>query len=171
MSSGHRQFISLDYTASRVAGSYLNGNPGTFCSLYWELDYNTNQCALAVTQQHVRPHVEMPRNFDHHSWRPETILGICASWNRGTCAFPRSCTFRHVCAVCQRGHIGIECPDAQEGSEYHQWQLSMKKTSVPVAVATALVIDRHSWKGTCSCSDLGSTLGKVVGRPPCTLPL
>ncbi len=68
--------------------------------------------------------------------RPETTFTICASWNRGTCAFPGSCTYRHICGYCQLGHKGIECPTAPEGSEYYR----LRMTRTPAAPATALAI-------------------------------
>ena len=74
-------------------------NRGTFCSLCREPDHHSSQCALTVMQQPVRtaPSADFRRGPDlptRHPFcpprRPETILSICASWNRGTCAFPGS---------------------------------------------------------------------------------
>ena len=28
--------------------------------------------------------------------RPESLTGICVSWNKGQCSFPSSCRFRHI---------------------------------------------------------------------------
>ena len=93
---------------------------GTICSLCREPNHNANQCTLTVMQQRVRSPFEIPRNFDSRYWRSETVLRICASWNRGTCALPHSFTYRHICTVRQRRHTckGIECLDGQEGSEF-----------------------------------------------------
>ena len=93
---------------------------GTICSLCREPNHNANQCTLTVLQQWVRSPFETPRNFDSRYRRSETVLQICASGNRGTCALPHSCTYRHICTVRQRRHTckGIECLDGHEGSEF-----------------------------------------------------
>ena len=51
--------------------------------------------------------------------RPETLERICTSWNKGRCAFPGSCRFRHVCATCRsKGHRAKECDDTPADSQY-----------------------------------------------------
>ena len=111
--------------AATLVGN-LGASWGTFCSLCREPDHNCNQCALTVMQQQVQSPAETPRSFDCRLRRPETILRICASWNRGTCGFPPACTYRRICAVCRRGHKRIECPE-----EDHQQQRAMKKALEP----------------------------------------
>ena len=122
--------------ASTLVG-YSSGR-GTFCSFCREPDHNSNQCALTVMQQPLLsgPPIDTRRVLDVSARRPqrlprrpETILGICASWNHGRCAFPGSCTFKHICAVCQLGHRGMECPTAPEGSEYHRRQAIATRSS------------------------------------------
>ena len=117
--------------ATTLIGAHTT--PGLFCSLCREPDHIATQCALTVMQQPVRPLPDSLRSVDRRPQRPqrrpETILGICASWNRGNCAFPGSCTYKHVCAVCQLDHQGIECPDAPEGSPYRRIQLARQRPS------------------------------------------
>ena len=108
---------------------------GTFCTLCREPDHNANQCALSVMQQRVRSPAETPKSFDRRYRRPETVLGICSSWNRGTCAFPLSCTYRHVCGACQGRHKRFECPDAQDRPESHQRQFGSIKNPGPFIVS------------------------------------
>ena len=118
--SSRRQFTAMEYVASRVAGGYFSGvswfQLGNYIYLLLmpEPNHNANQCTLTVMQQRVRSPFETPRNFDSHYRRSETVLRICASWNRGTCALPHSCTYMHICTVCQRRHTckGIECLEA-----------------------------------------------------------
>ena len=120
--------------AATLVGSH-GASWGTFCTLCREPDHNANQCTLTVMQQRVWSPAETPRSFDRRRQRPETILGICSSWNQGTCAFPLSCTYRHVYAGCQGRPRRIECPDGQDQSESHQWQFSSSKSSGPSVVS------------------------------------
>ena len=139
--------------ASTLVGSGTGA--GVFCTLCREPDHSAPQCALAPVQQPILP---TPNSVLHHNRpplpahytpavrrtfrpprRPETTLTICGSWNRGTCSFPGSCTYRHVCGYCQLDHKGIECPTAPEGSEYHRLQTSRTLA----APATALAIPRR----------------------------
>ncbi len=94
---------------------------GTFCTLCREPDHSALQCALAPIQQPTLPTHNpvlpqsrplVPNSYTPAVWRtfrpprrPETTFTICASWNRGTCAFPGLCTYRHICGYCQLGHM------------------------------------------------------------------
>ena len=95
-----------------------SGPPGLFCGLCREPDHSTGQCALSVTQQPASS--SSPATFSRRPRRPETIAGICASWNQGRCAFPGYCSFRHICAVCRSNHRGgvLTAPS-------HQWARSI----------------------------------------------
>ena len=129
--------LSPDLQASALIGN--RSGMGTFCTICCEPDHFAGQCVLAILQQPVRTPVSVtntPRTTASNSHRslrpprrPETILGICASWNRGNFAYPGSCTFKHVCAVCQLDHRGIECPDAPEGSEYYRLQSARRSST------------------------------------------
>ncbi len=116
------------------------GTSGTCCTICMEPDHQTTQCALTGTQQPVRQSVppldtrrgvDNSRRFPRPPRRPETLLSICASWNRGTCTFPGTCTYRHTCAVCQLSHKGIDCPSAPVGSPYHRLQTSARRLPGP----------------------------------------
>ena len=112
------------------------GPPGLFCALCREPDHNTGQCALSVTQQPTHPAAPpaSPTTFSRRPRRPETIAGICASWNQGRCAFPGYCSFRHICAVCRNSnHRGVDCPAAPVGSDYYRRQQTLRSSAVPTS--------------------------------------
>ena len=120
-----------------------NNGQGLFCTICREPDHNTAQCSLTSMQQPVHRvyspspvHNPAPisRNTFWPSRRPKTLLGIFASWNRGTCAYPGSCTYKHICGACQLDHKGIVCPVAPEGSPYHRLQLAARRRT-PVSTA------------------------------------
>jgi len=116
----------------------LRGNQGLFCSLCQEADHTESHYALAFFQvsgylsdtQHrpssrsyVNPTLPLcptiPGATARRTVRPETLERICASWNKGRCAFPGSCTFKHVCATCHRcGHGAQECEEIPDSSPY-----------------------------------------------------
>ena len=51
--------------------------------------------------------------------RPQRQLArICSSWNRGKCAYPGTCTFRHVCVTCRLPHRVKDCPDTPADSPW-----------------------------------------------------
>lgn len=92
------------------------------CRLCREPDHSEIHCALASLQP---PHAAA--NFvlttssaaTRRTTRPETLERICLSWNKGRCAFPGSCRFRHVCATCRRkGHRAKECDETPADSPY-----------------------------------------------------
>ncbi len=130
--------------AATLGGS--RGTTGTLCTICMEPDHHANQCALTVTKQPVRqpvPPTDVRRGSDNTrrfqrgaQRRPETVLGICASWNRGTCAFLGSCTYKHICAVCQLNHKGMDCPTAPVGSPYQRLQTLARRPPVPAFPTT-----------------------------------
>ena len=96
---------------------------GVFCTLCQETDHSTSQCALAPLQQQLRPStspasrsLQWPTPYRPLK-RPETLMRICVSWNKGSCTRPH-CTFRHICATCQKSHKARDCPDTPQDSEY-----------------------------------------------------
>ncbi len=143
--------------ASTLVGS--GGGTGVFCTICREPDHSAPQCALAPVQQPVLPvpapsytsgrsptpanSVTAPRRAIRPFRRPETALTICASWNRGACSFPGTCTYRHVCGYCQFAHRGIECPTAPEGSEYHRLKTMSRTPAVPPVPTVVPVYPRR----------------------------
>ena len=93
------------------------------CRLCREPD---SQCALASLQfpqpqqhQQHQPWVSSSPPASRQVARPETLERICSSWNRGRCAFPGSCRFRHICASCKRkGHRARDCDKTPADSPY-----------------------------------------------------
>ena len=112
-----------------------SGPPDLFCGLCREPDHNTGQCALSVTQQPASS--SSPATFSCRPRHPETVAGICASWNQGCCAFPGYCSFWHICVVCRSNHWGVDCPIAPVGSGYHRHQQTLRSSAVPTASSKA----------------------------------
>ena len=93
------------------------------CRLCRESDHTESRCALASLQS-PQPQQHQPSS----SWspaaskrvvKPETLERTCSSWNRGRCAFPGSCRFRHVCASCRhKGHRARDCDESPADSPY-----------------------------------------------------
>ena len=96
---------------------------GSFCTLCTGSDHTPNQCALVSLQQPtpppqpsgagpVRPRQSRPAR------RPESLQYICVSWNKGSCVYPGTLTYKHICATCQLRHRAKDCPDTPEGPPY-----------------------------------------------------
>ena len=127
--------LSPGLQATTLLGN--RGEGGTSCTICWEPDHVVANCALALMQQPLHPAVPahagtQPTGVNARlpvrpPRRPETLIGICASWNHGRCILPGHCKYKHICAVCQLDHMGIQCPDAPEGSEYHRLQVNTKR--------------------------------------------
>ena len=93
------------------------------CKLCREPDHTDSQCALALLQfpqpQPHQPLSSMSPPAGKRVARPETLERICSSWNKGRCAFPGSCRFRHVCASCRcKGHRARDCDETRADSPY-----------------------------------------------------
>ena len=91
--------------AATLVGS--GGTPGVYCHICREPDHAVTHCALATVQQPVLPLTTpvpapmptmshrasgpwtAPRRISRPPRRPESLLGICASWNRGGVCVPR----------------------------------------------------------------------------------
>ena len=120
-----------DLQASTVLGQRTGG--GVFCNMCRGVDHSSASCALSFMQQPLalpsacstalipapsftsRWWVQQSNNWTR-STRPGTP--ICFSWNMGTCVYPGTCSYRHVCATCQRRHQARDCPETPEESQY-----------------------------------------------------
>ena len=85
-------------------------------------DHTTRQRALAPLQQQLHSTTfTMTTQPTTEAGRPpkrmESLMHICINWNRGTCN-RQDCSFRHVCAGCQKNHKARFCPDLPVESEY-----------------------------------------------------
>ena len=69
------------------------------CSACQGVNHTTSQCALAS----IEPAVQQAGVEPHHRGY------ICASWNKGVCSFPGTCSYRHVCSICFGTHKAREC--------------------------------------------------------------
>ena len=77
---------------------------GTFCTLCRECDHVATQCALNQLQQATTRTVATAPGS-----RPPQRR-ICSSWNEGSCTYPGSCSYRHVCNNCFRpSHRARDC--------------------------------------------------------------
>ena len=77
---------------------------GLFCNLCQECDHAAQQCAMIQLQQPpTRNNLATPVSR-------MTSRRICTSWNEGNCAYPGSCTYRHICSRCfQPSHQARDC--------------------------------------------------------------
>lgn len=78
----------------------LRSGDSKLCKLCREPDHADSQCALASLQP-PQPYAwptTAGAAAGRRVTRPDTLERICTSWNKGRCAFPGSCRFRHVCA-------------------------------------------------------------------------
>ena len=118
-----------DLQASTVLGQRTGG--GVFCNLCRGVDHTVASCALSCMQQ---PSIPPPAPtatsvqigtgrrsvLSASSWTRSTrsVTPICSSWNMGTCSYPGRCSYRHICATCQRRHQACDCPETPEDSQY-----------------------------------------------------
>ena len=104
----------------------LRAGDRKLCRLCREADHSDTKCALASLhypqpQHHLALATPLSSSppASKRVARPETLERICASWNRGRCAFPGSCQFRHACATCKRkGHRARDCDETSADSPY-----------------------------------------------------
>ena len=78
---------------------------GTFCTLCQECDHVASHCALGQLQQST---IQMsPAGI----MTPRTAQRrICSSWNDGSCIYPGSCSYRHICSNCfNPSHQARDC--------------------------------------------------------------
>uniref|UniRef100_A0A1X7U1S3 C3H1-type domain-containing protein n=1 Tax=Amphimedon queenslandica TaxID=400682 RepID=A0A1X7U1S3_AMPQE len=69
------------------------------CSLCHGADHTASQCALASLEHTPSQPWTTPRR--------QSL--VCVSWNRGTCSFPGTCSYRHVCSSCFGNHKVRDC--------------------------------------------------------------
>ena len=95
--------------ATTILGQRSGG--GTSCSICQECDHTPGQCAMAHVQQLVLPTNVRPqaRLLPRRSGRQAPI---CMSWNEGSCVFPGTCTYHHICSVCHNPHRARDCKDS-----------------------------------------------------------
>lgn len=116
--------------AATLTGAGRGTGPAMFCTLCREADHNAESCALAYLQQ---PSVSslagptftptLPRTRTQnrqHPERSEPPIRICASWNRGSCIYPNTCAFTHVCSNCRQRHMARDCPRTSKGGRQTQ---------------------------------------------------
>lgn len=111
-----------DLQASTILGQ--RGGGGVFCSLCRGVDHTSAQCALTYMQQPVigAPGQDASNRPQEGRWRSQRPLArVCTSWNRGSCAYPGSCTFRHVCISCRLPHRAKDCPDTPADSPWKRF--------------------------------------------------
>ena len=114
-----------DLQASTVLGQ--GGGGGSYCSLCRGVDHTAARCALMYLQEPLSvphmgiipsAHTSAHRAVDIRYRGARASSRICTSWNRGTCAYPGMCNFRHVCALCYSTHRARDCPDAHNDSPF-----------------------------------------------------
>ena len=96
------------------ASTILSQPTGLFCPLCQGVDHTRQQCALASIQQPTTyQSASFPRGqrCSQGPRRASQFTPICSSWNSGSCVYPGTCTFRHVCAKCFSDHKAKDCPE------------------------------------------------------------
>ena len=103
---GH--FHPVEHTHSRVTSIYDPGpdrlSHPSFCTLCRGVDHTRTQCALAYLFPQTTRGAYQSRPAIRRS------DNICISWNRGACAFPSGCVYKHICATCRQSHRAKDCP-------------------------------------------------------------
>ena len=132
-----------DLQATTILGQ--RAGSGCFCYLCSGMDHTPSQCALQAFAQPTLPTTTTeappvgtrrpPPGRTAIPPRPETLLRICASWNMGQCAYPATCTFKHICTTCHLTHRARDCPDTPADSPYKRRRKT--PTAVPPATTTA----------------------------------
>ena len=116
----HTAYISGQRSAPRVPCKHCN-----------ESDHPPEDCALAsllpATRTPQRDQEERLTPIPRSGRRPPlglvtpTPKRLCISWNRGQCAFPGACSYKHACALCDcLDHQAKDCALAPPDSFYKQ---------------------------------------------------
>ena len=99
---------------------------GAHCSLCRGVEHTATQCALTCMQQQPGQAFFTPlasrRQVQLRQRDGRLQDRICGSWNSGSCIYPRTCSYRHVCATCHQNHRARDCPDRPEGSRHRPGQ-------------------------------------------------
>ena len=100
--------------ASTILGQ--RSSQGAFCTRCRGVDHNRSQCALSCLESEpATPIIPLAS----HAPTNRKALRVCNSWNSGTCIFPGSCAFRHVCSTCYNpNHKAKECVKIPDASSY-----------------------------------------------------
>ena len=79
------------------------------CRFCCSRDHTSSQCPWGVDTPVSRP---LPSAQASLRWSrpPDSAPQICRSWNAGSCRFPTSCNFLHICGVCYQDHRRVDCP-------------------------------------------------------------
>ena len=78
---------------------------GSFCSLCQECDHSPSQCALAQLNQ-----IQSRSTPSTSRSSSRSFVRICNSWNEGSCIYPGTCNYRHVCSNCHHpSHPAKDC--------------------------------------------------------------
>ena len=101
--------------ASTILGRRDSQTP-SFCTLCRGVDHTRAQCALAYLFPQTTRGAYQSRPANRRSGASSD--SICTSWNRGACAFPSSCVYKHICATCQQPHRAKDCPTTPATSFY-----------------------------------------------------
>ena len=99
--------------ASTILGRTDSHTP-SFCTLCRGVDHTRTQCALAYLFPQTTRGAYQSRPAIRHS------DNICISWNRGACAFPSGCVYKHICATCRQSHRAKDCPATPATSFYRR---------------------------------------------------
>ena len=127
-----------DLQASTILGHGMGR--GTYCSLCRGVDHQAAQCALTYLQQPLVSSQQSPTAAaisrpptDSRSRASRPAYRICTSWNLGSCIYPGTCTFRHICLVCRQSHRAKDCPDAPADSFHRR----TPRPAAPTSAASA----------------------------------
>ena len=90
---------------------------GVFCTFCREPDHREDACALAYLhpQRQQPPHLDNPpaANRTPPRSKGDPPGDICHSWNRGSCIYPTTFRYRHICSLCFQRHMVRDCPKAK----------------------------------------------------------
>ena len=79
------------------------------CRFCCSRDHASSQCPWGVDTPVSRPLPSAQASL-RCSRPPDSAPQICRSWNAGSCRFPTSCNFLHICGVCYQDHRRVDCP-------------------------------------------------------------
>ena len=109
---------------------------GTFCTLCKGTDHAPAHCTLAPLQLPMQTQSTQFKQRPTPVRRPESLLHICVSWNKGYCTYPGMCTYKHICATCQEAHKARDCVLTPEDSEYKRAGRLPHRLKPPVVTST-----------------------------------
>jgi len=129
-----------DLQSTTILGHQSGG--GTFCVLCRGVDHVASQCALQWLQNPVTTStIQLPgSSVNRRQQRPlrspsSHQARICTSWNMGSCNYPGTCTYRHICCSCQLSHRAKDCPDTPEDSFFKRGGQPSAQSTPPSVMA------------------------------------